>query len=289
MNGRGVSAEPGAYPDPMTSPWRAIDGTMGFPVIFGATSGSVTTNAPQVASRRGAQSLASATRRVIDLVAEHLHLEAHAQDGGIVTVVVTASDAWFAALPIETDALMDRASAIESPAVRTPSGILTWPELVSETGTEAAVWAMLRSASKTSPFVLGIDTRTLGSRSDDNPLALVRRAHAAASVRLETPRAPHADPAPDCGQARHDDPVSYVDAEYALRAPVLLASRALHDAERQQRARPALLAVEDLAREALVHLERTPVTRTDLPALAAARSILRASSDAVGVSAPVPY
>ena len=61
------------------------------------------------------------------------------------------------------------------------------------------------------------------------------------------------------------------------------------EAARTGRTRPALLAIDDLAVAMLRHVEAAPVTRTDVPALSAARSIVRDTLDAACVAAPVPY
>ena len=251
------------------------------------------------------------------LITAHLGLSAVARPPGDVEVDLS-SDGWLGRCGAETGIIAGGATDVRRarPPLRSFGQSLTWDAVAQDVGLDALVWASLLSASKTPPLTLGQRLDDLSSRRDANPLARARRAQAAAMRRLEA-----ATGLLDSGARDADtfdvEPLAYgdgadtparddlaVDGSAALsrspdggdhvtpaplRVAVLLTSRAFHDAARTGRTRPALLAIDDLAVAMLRHVEAAPVTRTDVPALSAARSIVRETLDAAGVAAPVPY
>ncbi|MBO1759572.1 MULTISPECIES: hypothetical protein [Dermacoccus] len=229
-----------------------------------------------------------------------------------------SSDGWLGRCGAETGIIAGGATDVRRarPPLRSFGQSLTWDAVAQDVGLDALVWASLLSASKTPPLTLGQRLDDLSSRRDANPLARARRAQAAAMIRLEAATELLDSGAPDA-DTLDVEPLAYGDGADTparddlavggsaalfrspdggdhvtpapLRVAVLLTSRAFHDAARTGRTRPALLAIDDLAVAMLRHVEAAPVTRTDVPALSAARSIVRETLDAACVAAPVPY
>ena len=303
-------------------PWVALDRDVGVSVAFSVDAdGRVVTPAPRVAASRERsatdQDDLGRAQRIPALITAHLGLSAVARPPGDVEVDLS-SDGWLGRCGAETGIIAGAAADVRRarPPLRSFGQSLTWDAVAQDVGLDALVWASLLSASKTPPLTLGQRLDDLSSRRDANPLARARRAQAAAMIRLEAATELLDSGAPDA-DTLDVEPLAYgdgadtparddlaVDGSAALsrspdggdhvtpaplRVAVLLTSRAFHDAARTGRTRPALLAIDDLAVAMLRHVEAAPVTRTDVPALSAARSIVRETLDAACVAAPVPY
>lgn len=152
------------------------------------------------------------------------------------------------------------------------------PGLGHEIGADALTWAWLRCARpQAHPPSLEPGVHVLGTRTDDNPLALVRRAHA----RLQT----QTTLIPDPGDALDGSSTPGAVAT----ASALVEQGALTSVE-TGRCGPVCLAIEALARVSLRAVEsETSETRTDLPWAGPARTVLAGALAAAGVAAPVPY
>jgi len=304
-------------------PWVALDRDVGVSVFFSVDAdGRVVTPAPRVAASRERSATdrddLGRAQRIAALITAHLGLSAVARPSGGNVEVDLSSDGWLGRCGAETGIIAGAAADVRRarPPLRSFGQSLTWDAVAQDVGLDALVWASLLSASKTPPLTLGQRLDDLSSRRDANPLARARRAQAAAMLRLEA-----ATGLLDSGALDADtfdvEPLAYGDGADTparddlavggsaalfrspdggdhvtpapLRVAVLLTSRAFHDAARTGRTRPALLAIDDLAVAMLRHVEAAPVTRTDVPALSAARSIVRETLDAACVAAPVPY
>lgn len=149
------------------------------------------------------------------------------------------------------------------------------PDLVREVGGDALAWAWLRCARpRMCPPSLEPGASLLAGRTDGNPLALVRRAHARLQLRSHLPRG--------AGD------VSSTPAEVAT-ALALVHQGALTSVE-TGRSGPVCVAIEGLAAASLRTLEReTSESRTNLPWVGSARRVLAGALAAAGIAAPVPY
>lgn len=262
--------------------WRAIDADLGVPLVLAAARQAqddavVTTNTASVLAARHGIEVSAAAARVGAAVARHLGMACERRwPEHHLVIDLDTSDQWLAPDALAATALGSLRAPQQRPDLRCRGRQIPWREAAEQVGDDALAWAALRSARRAAPLVITPDLAVLATRRDANPLALVRRAHAACVLR----RRAGSDPG-----AQHEEGQSAGQ----LRVALLLASRAGHDAERSARTSPVVLAVENVATQALRHLERTPVTRTDRPAVEAARKILCGALDAVGVTAPVPY
>lgn len=281
-----------------------------------AADGRVVTNAAHVVmARRRRDEAPSPAKDVGDRVAVSIVRHLHVPEAGVESwgrdVVVDPGAIDLAALrgglmPAGAADQIERAANLfrdERPRLRVGGVETTWDAAAGEIGGDALVWAALLSASRSAPLTIGPGLAILASRLDAHPLSRARRAHAAAQLRLATvevsPECRRADDEPRAALAAGRDGLprgsALVDVgprgrePSDLRVALLVASRALHDAQRTARTRPALVAVDDLAAAMLRHVEDAPVTRTDLPALAEGRSIVQECLGAAGVAAPVPY
>lgn len=267
--------------------WARAPEAVGGPLTLAHArdEGCVTTNAPVVLLRRSHVPLIEGQQRTITALSALLGLPQSAvtpTEDGRVVVDLTAADDWLQALAQRdvTPALIAEQVAryrSEAPRVRLDAETLAWAEAAAVVGADATLWAVLASAQKAPPYALG--TRdVLTTRRDANPLALTRRAHAAATVRLDA-----------TGTMPLADAAASVDPAADLRVALVLTGQAAVDTERTGRTRPFVEAVSETARATLRHLERTPATRTNLPALRAARRVLHDALHAAGLAAPVPY
>lgn len=228
--------------------------------------GWVTTSSPSVAVRR------DATRSVPELT-EWLatELRSHGLTSTIgaegVSVDVCASHAWLANLWVPRDVLKNR-------GVSLPSGDYR------EYGRDAARWAWALQASKSSRLEWGKPGQAWASRRDENPLALIRWAHARATL-ITTERMGAAAAEKACFAGREPDA--------DLRTQLALVSQISQQVERTGRTRGLLVHLEVVARQVLVRAEQQPAERTDLHAFAAARTLMANVASAMDVPLPVPF
>lgn len=267
--------------------WAGAQEAVGGPLTLASVreGGCVTTNAPAVLLRRSHVPLIEGQQHTVAALSALLGLPPNAvtpgEDGQVV-VDLTAADGWLEALSRRdvTPRLIAAHAAryrSEAPRVRLDADTFTWAEAAAVIGEDATLWAVLASAQKASPYGLG-SRDDLTTRRDENPLALARRAHAAATVHLDA-----------TGSMPFADVTANADPAAGLRVAVVLTCQASADTGRTGRTRPYVEAVGETAHETLRHLERTPATRTNLPALRAARRVLHDALRAAGLASPVPY
>lgn len=270
------------------SPWRHLENLAGVPVRFVIGEGGVArTYAALAHARRCGIDVRAAQVVVIDALNAAFGFDAGAIAGapdGAVAVALDR-DEWLEHLSDSASGLSEAARAVgdASSCVDTDGVTRTGWEAATIVGADALTWSFLRSSSRRPPFRLEPSLALLAGRTDANPLSLVRRAHARAAGSLE----PVDTIRISSGQGCSAPPSPAVTARRLRAALFVHDSAGVPDAG----TRPAetLRALETVAGETLSHVERTPASRTDVPALQVARRVLQDALRALGLDAPTPY
>ena len=243
--------------------WDELEAWLGVTLTFAPTpSGTLTSTSPQAAARRsqGLDPVALADRLTSDLCALGVRAT---RDEAAVIVNVVADDAWLANVQVKTEPVTDRLTR------------LPHSELTRTYGLDQARWAWLAQASKSPTLDWGKPGAAWATRTDANPLAYVRRAYAAATLRLThwADRNATVSPLPDAG----------------LRQAVVGVAQASRQTIRTRRTRPLIESTHRLAGALLAQVETQPVERTDLQAVSTARTLVAHVASASDVTLPVPF
>ena len=279
------------------SQFDVVEEWLGVPLSFyvpptaeGAT-GWVRTAAPRAAAGRGRASSMGAAEpaqiahdlceRLRDLDCDaHLHFAAEASPAVEVAVHLSTSHGWLDALTLPDRCIRDRVAVLPADAKTAPYGA------------DNARWAWLRGSSGSPHVEWGKPGVNWSGRTDANPLAALRHAHARAVVTLRTDR-DQAQPPLSRRPEPSRPPRDHEGTAATLRQQLALLPQAARQAERTHRARPLVVQVEAVASATLLHTQTTGpgglTARTDVHALSAARRVMVKIADAAGVAMPVPF
>ena len=250
-------------------------------------AGFVTNNVAHVmVERRRADSPETAHAMIREALDETVPgaLELATFDKGLLSVDVAARPEWCTHLQIDFGPLSAAATMWQSvqPDVHIDGATMSFAAAAERIGLDALTWALLDAAHpKRTPVPLAASESVLASRRDANAMALVRRAHAVASVAVAGVGAGE-----EAGTAAG---ASADDAGRRLLAALALVPQAAEDAVRTGRTRPLLTQIVILAERTTQVAEHSPATRTDLPVFDAARRVLEGALTAARLAAPVPY